>query len=717
MIERLKRLIIGAPRNIFDPRTYHRISLVALLAWVGLGADGLSSSAYGPDEAFRALGEHTYLAVPFTLAIALTVFIISYAYSRIIEHFPYGGGGYVVASRLLGPRFGVISGSALLIDYILTISVSIAGGADQVFSVLPPEWAPFKIVAEALVIGFMVLLNLRGVKESVAILAPIFGLFIITHAILIFGGIGSHLDAVPQVVGEVRGSFHSGLATLGIGGMLALFMRAYAMGGGTYTGIEAVSNGLQIMREPKVETGKRTMLYMAISLAVTAGGIMLCYLLFHASPEPGKTMNAVLLDRFAGGWQPFGLPLGHGFVVLALAAEAGLLFVAAQAGFIDGPRVMSNMALDSWLPHRFAQLSDRLTTQNGVLLIGAAALGTLFYTRGNITALVTMYSINVFLTFSLTELGMSRFWIRKRKHLPEWKRSLPIHLIGLVLCASILTVVVIEKFSHGAWMTLVITSILIMLCFWIRHHYERVKETLKQLEITIQDAVPQEPEKLATIRRHLPTAVLLVNRYNGLGIHGLLAIQQLFPGHYKNFIFVSVGAVDAAAMKGVEEVERVKERTAQDLQRYVQLARRLGLAADSRMSIGVDVLEEAEKLCVEVGQEFPKAMFFANKLIFEQEHWYQRLLHNETAYQLQRRLQFAGLHSMVLPGRVFAKQDPPPGPSGRLKGAMASVADFLRWLFTTRVRTVPIEAQGWLDRLYPDVLSARQNSLSLYHPG
>ncbi|MBI3997115.1 MAG: APC family permease [Candidatus Omnitrophica bacterium] len=652
MIKRLKRWLLGAPRNILDPTIYHKISLVALLAWVGLGADGLSSSAYGPEEAFRALGHHTYLAVALTLATAFTVFIISYAYSRIIEHFPYGGGGYVVASRLLGPRFGVVSGSALLIDYVLTISVSIASGADQVFSVLPPEAARFKLMAEAVVIGLLVLLNLRGVKESVAILTPIFGLFLVTHAILIFGGIGSHLFVVPQVASDIRDGFQSGWHLLGLFGMFNLFMRAYAMGGGTYTGIEAVSNGLQIMREPKIHTGRKTMLYMAVSLAITAGGILLCYLLFHVMPEPGKTMNAVLLERFAGAWKPLGLPLGRAFVILALAAEAGLLFVAAQAGFIDGPRVMSNMALDSWLPHRFAQLSDRLTMKNGVFLIGAASLGTLFYTRGNITMLVTMYSINVFLTFSLTELGMSRFWIRKRKKFPEWKQSLPIHLIGLCLCSSILTVVIIEKFRQGAWMTLVITSLLIGLCFWIKRHYEAVKGSLIQLEETIE-AAPTSEAAPVPLRRHLPTAVMLVGRYGGLGIHGLLSIEQLFPKHYKNFIFISIGVIDAAGMKGVEEVERIQERTKEGLERYVRLARGLGLAADYRMSVGVEVLTEAEKLCAEIAKEFPKAMFFTNKLIFEDERWFQRLLHNETAYQLQRRLQFAGLHSMVLPVRIF----------------------------------------------------------------
>jgi amino acid transporter len=655
MARRLARWLIGAPRNLFDPDTYHKISLVALLAWVGLGADGLSSSAYGPDEAFRALGEHTYLAVALAAATALTVFIISFAYSRIIEHFPYGGGGYVVATRTLGPHAGVVSGSALLVDYVLTVSVSIASGVDQVFSVLPPEAAQYKLIAAAVVIGLLILLNLRGVKESVTVLAPIFGLFVITHATLIIGGIGMHLGDVPRVAGNVGQGFHTGLQTLGLAGMLHLLLRAYAMGGGTYTGIEAVSNGLQIMREPKVQTGKRTMLYMAVSLAVTAAGILLCYLLLGAAPEPGKTMNAVVLQRFAGAWMLWGVPVGHAFVVAALAAEAGLLFVAAQAGFIDGPRVMANMANDSWLPHRFSQLSDRLTMKNGVALIGVAAMAMLLYTRGNITALVTMYSINVFLTFSLTELGMCRFWLQRRHTLPEWKRSLPIHVTGLVLCSSILTIVVLEKFSHGAWLTLVVTAGLIAACFWIRHHYGRVRASLKQLEAAMDDSVPEvgEPPRL---RRASPTAVLLVGSYGGLGIHSLLSVERLFPSHFKNYLFLSVGVIDAATMKDAEEVERVREDTKRDLERYVRLARGLGLAADYRTSLGVEVLEEAERLCIDLAEDFTKSMFFTSKLIFEEERWYQGLLHNETGYLLQRRLQFAGLTCMVLPVRVFRRK-------------------------------------------------------------
>ena len=654
MLKRIFRWVFGTPRNLFDPATYHKISLVAVLAWVGLGADGLSSSAYGPDEAFRTLGDHTYLALALTAATAFTVCVISYAYSRIIEHFPYGGGGYIVASRLLGSRAGVVSGSALLVDYILTISVSIASASDQLFSVLPHAWAPYKLGASALLIGILVILNLRGIKESIYILAPIFALFVVTHAILIFGGIASHFSAAPEVIHTVHSDFKIGLSTLGLGGMFMLFMRAYAMGGGTYTGIEAVSNGLQIMREPKIQTGKRTMLYMASSLAITAAGIMLCYLLFQVHPVYGKTMNAVLLESFAGNWRLFNLPVGQLFVIAALAAEAGLLIVAAQAGFIDGPRVMANMANDGWLPRRFAQLSDRLTMKNGVLLMGAASMIALLYTRGNITALVTMYSINVFLTFSLTELGMVRFFLRKRKKLPKWKRSLLLHGIGLTMCASILAVVIVEKFHQGGWITLFVTSCLIFLCFWIHAHYDQLQKKLGQLEKTLEGGLPDASESPKPLQKNHPTAVLLVNRYGGLGIHGLLALQQLFPNHFKNVIFVSIGVVDAASMAGFEEVELVRERTKKSLERYVSLARSLGFASEHRMGIATDVLAESEKICRQIAKDYPRTICFSNKLVFEDEQWFQRILHNETAHQLQRRLQFAGLHNMILPVRIFS---------------------------------------------------------------
>jgi amino acid transporter len=649
---RVRRAIFGPPRDVEDPHVHHAISLVALLAWVGLGADGLSSSAYGPDEAFRALGSHGYLAVALALATGITVLVISVAYGQIIKRFPFGGGGYVVASELLGARAGVVSGAALLVDYVLTISVSVASSGDAIFSFLPLGAAAWKLPLEAVAIGLLVVLNLRGVKESVSALAPIFGLFIATHAILVFGGIGSHLGEVPRVASEVSQGFRGGLAELGAVGLFAVFVRAYSMGAGTYTGIEAVSNGIQIMREPKVQTARRTMTYMAVSLAVTAAGILVCYLLFRAAPEEGRTMNAVLLDRFAGAWTIGGVRVGAGFVVAALAAEAALLVVAAQAGFIDGPRVMANMATDSWLPHRFGQLSDRLTMQNGVLLMGGASLATLLWTRGDIVHLVTMYSINVFVTFSLSQLAMLRYWWKDRGE--GRRRGFAIHGVAFALCVAILTGTVYEKGEQGGWVTIVVTGLVVALCFVIRRHYRAVQENLRRLD-AILDALPPHPGgPRPALDPRAPTAVLLVGGYGGLGVHQLLTVQRTFPGFFKGFVFVSVGVVDSASMKGVEEVDRVRLRTEEALQRYVDLAHRLRLAADYRMDGGTEAVAVAERLCVELAKEFPRAVVFAGKLGFQRERWFQLLLHNETAYALQRRLQFQGMSAMVLPVRVLS---------------------------------------------------------------
>ena len=198
--ERIRRRFIGAPRDINEPSLFHKISLIPLLAWIGLGADGLSSSSYGPEEAFKALGSHTYLAIFIAIATALTVFIIAYAYSRIIERFPSGGGGYMVATHTISSRAGVVAGSALLVDYILTITVSLASCGDALFSYINPAFLPYKLTFVACLIILLVILNLRGIKESITFLAPIFIIFVITHILLIGYGLGTHLDEIGPVL-------------------------------------------------------------------------------------------------------------------------------------------------------------------------------------------------------------------------------------------------------------------------------------------------------------------------------------------------------------------------------------------------------------------------------------------------------------------------------------------------------------------------------------
>jgi amino acid transporter len=613
-----------------------------------LGADGLSSSSYGPEEAFRALGEHTYLALGLALVTAFTVLLISAAYSRLIEEFPTGGGGYVVATKLLGPSAGVISGSALLVDYVLTITTSLAAAGDALFSLLGPQWAPLKLPLECVLLVMLTGLNIRGVRESVIALLPIFLLFVVTHIIVIGGGIIAHAGHVPAEAAQVRTGYANGMSMLGAVGMTLLFVRAYSLGGGTYTGIEAVSNGLPIMRDPKVKTGKRTMLYMATSLAFTAGGLIVCYLLWGIGPVDGKTMNAVLVERMVTG-----MPFGHLFLVLTLFSEGALLLVAAQAGFIDGPRVLANMAVDSWVPHRFAALSERLTTQNGIVLMGIAALAALLYTGGQVSHLIVMYSINVFLTFSLSMFAMVKHW-RAARGRAQRGRRMTLFTAGFLMCVTILGITVVEKFSEGGWVTIAVTAVLIGVCLWIRRHYRLSNAKIEELYRQLGD-LPTTVKPGSTppaLDPKAPTAVMLVASYGGIGIHTLLNIFRAFPGHFKNVVFISVGVVDSGEFKGEHAVDELKARTSEMLARYVALTQGLGVAAASRMAVGTEVVETAEQLCLDVAREFSRCTFFAGKMIFQRETWYQGILHNETAFAIQKRLQWAGKTMVTMPVRV-----------------------------------------------------------------
>jgi len=650
----LKRALLGKPKDPLDPRVFHQVSLIAFLAWVGLGADGLSSSAYGPEEAYLALGPHALLALPLAVLMALTVFIISASYSQIIELFPTGGGGYLVATKLLGPKVGLTSGCALIVDYMLTITISVASAGDQIFSFLPPQLHDFKLSVEFLLILFLIYLNLRGTKESVLFLLPIFLLFVALHVVAISLGIFPNAQALPdltartyqETVGDIRG--------IGLWTTIFIILHAYSLGGGTYTGIEAVSNGLQVLREPRVVTGKRTMRYMAISLAFTASGLLLCYLLNQVVHVPGKTLNATLLEKIYTNYLSGGAPM-YTMVIVTLMSEAALLLVAAQTGFIDGPRVLSNMAIDSWVPHRFSYLSDHLVTRYGIWFMGIAALTFLVYTAGDVRLLVVMYSINVFLTFTLSQLGMCRHWWEVRRRQQRWARKLVVNGIGLALTAIILVVTLVFKFAEGGWVTAGVTSVFVLICYIVHSHYENIRTALKSLDETLIN-IPFRPD-LNPVPAKDPgaaTAVVIVRAFDGVGIHTLLNIQRLFPNHFKNVVFISIGLIDSSQFKGVAEIHNLRQRTEQDLQSYVEFANCLGWYAEYRYSLGTDLLAELEKLCKQTAKDFPRAVFFAGKLIFERETFFTSVLHNQTPYTLQRKLQFDGLQTFILPIRVYS---------------------------------------------------------------
>ncbi len=650
--DRLREVVIGPARDPMSPETHRHITLIAFLAWVGLGADGLSSSAYGPEEAFKALGDHTGLALFLAVATALTVFIISVSYNQVIELFPTGGGGYKVATRLLGQRVGLVSGSALVVDYVLTIAISIAACIDALFSFLPVDWSSSKLEAKLLCLVFLVILNLRGVKESIKFLLPLFMGFVLTHTFLILYGIARHMDRVVGLVPESMADVTTMSSKMGLFFVIALFVRAYAMGGGTYTGIEAVSNSINMLKEPRVRTGKWTMFYMALSLSFTAGGIILLYLLWHAKPVEGQTLNAVAFGAILSDWQWGAWDAGHFFLVVTLVFEAGLLFVAANTGFLGGPATLANMAVDHWVPHRFSQLSDRLVTKNGILLMGGAAFAVLLWSRGLVDLLVVLYSINVFLTFTLTLLGLCVYWWQNRASEQRWRLRLTLSVWGLIVTVSILVITLVEKFYEGGWITVLVTSSFIGLCWLVHNHYSEVHQRLRELDDILTKLPASTHEKPPATREGDPAAVFFVSSYRGVGIHTLLNAQRLFPGRFQNFVFLSVGEVDTTQMRGDHAIEDLRAHVDEQLKKYVDFCAAHGMAAVGYAAYGTDPVEATVRLAEEVLRRFPGSVFFAGTLVFREENWLTRLLHNHTALAIQRQLHIKGMPLVIMPMQV-----------------------------------------------------------------
>jgi hypothetical protein len=284
------------------------------------------------------------------------------------------------------------------------------------------------------------------------------------------------------------------------------------------------------------------------------------------------------------------------------------------------------------------------------------------------------------LTFSLSNLAMTRFWVRHRKDHPTWGKHLAGHVAGLVLCATILVITVIEKFAEGGWVTMLVTALLVVTCFFVKRHYRSVVGALRELDdelpcpferngVLEPDAVPAAPlseTDFAAAGTHgllehhgardpdksKPVAILLVGGYSGLGRHALLTLLRMFPRHFAGIVFVSVAVVDSESFKGVDQIEALEQRTRANLLKYERYGQSLGLATSSAFAVGTEVAVEVEKIAVDLTRRYPEALFVAGQLIFEEDTLWNRVLHNETAFMVQKRLQRLGLPMIVVPVRL-----------------------------------------------------------------
>jgi len=651
--KKVQRWVIGAPRDPLHREQRERMLLVAFLAWIGLGADGLSSANYGPEEAFLALGAHSHLALYLALATAVTVVVICLGYVQVIELFPSGGGGYRVASVLVGPYAGLVSGSALIVNFILTAALSVASGVDALFSLLPLYWQAWKVPTEVLLIAGLTIANLRGVKEVLVLLMPIFIGFLVSHGGLIVVGVLGHAARLPSLVPDTLHETATLAGAIGWWAVIGIVLQAFALGGGTYTGIEAVSNNIHMLREPRTITGRWTMTYMAVSLSFAAGGLIVLYLLWGIQPEIGRTLNAVtfreILAHYLGSDS-----LAAGLILLGtLAVAAGLLFVASNTGFLGGPAALANMAIDRWMPHQFAHLSNRLVTQNGVLLMAGAAIAILVVTQGRVDKLVVLYSINVFISFVLSFVGLTRHWATRHDGRPLRPFRLAVAIFGLLLTSTILLVTVVNKFAEGAWMTVVITGCIIVSGMLIRRHYDACGRLLSQADalfatttraVASANPPPLQPDKA--------TAVFLVGGSLGTGMHTLLATRKLFPTHFTNYVFIRVGEVDSDSFRHAGELETLRQRVDDSLAQFVNYCHRRQLPAKAYGGVAADAMAELTEMLDTALADFPNSMVFASQLVFKNESFWTRLLHGQTPLIMQRRLQARGIPMLILPMKL-----------------------------------------------------------------
>jgi K+ transporter len=329
---------------------------------------------------------------------------------------------------------------------------------------------------------------------------------------------------------------------------------------------------------------------------------------------------------------------------------------------MDGPRVAANMALDRWLPNRFALLSDRLVNRNGILLMAAAAAITLLLTGASVGTLVVLYSIMVFMDFVLVHIGMARHWLQVRGTEPRWRRRLAVNLTGLAVCSFILISVTALKFFEGGWVTLLVLGVLLTLAILVRRRYAATEKTLLRLNTLVQ-ATQTSETPIARLRAGDPdegtpcdpkakTAVLLVSGFNGVGLHSLFAIIRLFGGLYKNIVFVEVALIDAGVYKGADEVDNLKAHVQSGLDQYANFVRRHGYHAETATIMSHDVVDGCVRLAPEILSKFPQSMFFMGQLVFPEESWISRLFHNNAVFAVQRRLYNLGIPFLILPIRV-----------------------------------------------------------------
>ncbi len=456
----LKTFLIGRPIETVKEK---RERLTKTMGLAVFSSDALSSVAYGTEEIMFALvaGTAALLSytVPIAVAIVILVAIVATSYFQTIHAYPSGGGAYIVAKENLGIYPGLVAGAALLIDYVLTVAVSISAGIAAITSAFPGTRS-HSVTMCLLAIFFIMIINLRGVRESGKVFSVPVYLFIGSLFFLIAASYTKSFSGSHQILTD-----HSAAAT----NILPIFiiLRAFASGCATLTGIEAVSNGVRAFEAPEAKNAGITLTWMAIILGVLTIGI--AFFADHYGILPNK--NETVLSQLAR------TVFSKGVVYYTIQfATSLILILAANTSFADFPRLSSIMASDRYLPRQLSNRGDKLVFSNGILLLGFFSIMLIVIFRGDTHSLIPLYAVGVFTAFTLSQAGMVRHWFRYKGK--GWRKGILIHGVGTVTTAVVLIIIASEKFTHGAWIVLIAIPGLVFLTNKIHRHYLSVAEQL-----------------------------------------------------------------------------------------------------------------------------------------------------------------------------------------------------------------------------------------------
>ncbi|MGG3467152.1 APC family permease [Neobacillus pocheonensis] len=456
-----KRALIGKPLKTSELGE-QRLGVLKALAI--LSSDALSSVAYGPEQVLIVLSTIGLIAFWYSIPIGIGVLILLTAlilsYRQIIFAYPHGGGAYIVSKSNLGKNTGLVAGGSLLVDYILTVAVSVSAGTDAITSAFP-QLHPFNVVIASVLVILITILNLRGVTESASVLAYPVYLFVLAVVILIVVGIWQ------VATGHIPAESHTPIGTVVPGISLFLLLRAFSSGCSALTGVEAVSNAVPNFKEPEAKNAVNTLIMMGIILAILFSGIMFLAYYLGIAPKGEETVLSQMAAKI----------FGRNFLYYFVQGTTALILVlAANTGFSAFPMLAVNLASDKYLPRMFLNRGDRLGYSNGIITLSITSILLIIVFGGNTEQLIPLYAVGVFIPFTLSQTGMIIKWMKEKP--AGWVFKLTINLIGALITLTVVIIFFATKFSQ-VWFVLIFLPIIVFVCHRIKRHYDAVGEQLR----------------------------------------------------------------------------------------------------------------------------------------------------------------------------------------------------------------------------------------------